>query len=257
MEPFQGVGEATNTVIEARSQSVVRHDGVHLRTLDGKNVEVELVANGYSVGGRNVVQVNIRDVTTRNTAVQALRQSESNFRLLVDSVRDYALFQMDLAGRVTSWNPGAQRLLGYNEPEILGQSGSRVFTPEDVAAGAPERELETARSTGSAEDERWHIRKDGSRFFASGVLTTVQDDNGRMRGFAKVMRDITDRKRAEEQLTQQAQLLELAQDIIIVRDLKGAVSFWNNSASLAYGWSRKKRSGRSRTACSRQFSRSH
>jgi PAS domain S-box-containing protein len=244
MESFRDAREGTRIVSEARSREVARHDDVNLITIDGRRIEAELVANRYPVGGQQVVQVNLRDVTKRNRAIQDLRESEERFRLLVDSVRDYALFQMDPGGRITSWNSGAERLLGYSEPEIMGQSAVRLFTPEDAAQGEAARELETARTTGKAADERWHIRKDGSRFFASGVVTTVRDETGRLRGFAKVMRDITEQKKAEEQLKQQAQLLELAQDIIMVRGLDGRISFWNDAASETYGWSKAEALGR-------------
>jgi two-component system CheB/CheR fusion protein len=244
MEPFQAAGRATSTVAEARSHEIVRYDEVRLLTINAKYIEAELVANRYSLGGREVVQVNIRDVTRRNEAVQSLRESEERFRLFVDSVRDYALFQMDLAGRITSWNSGAERLLGFSESEIIGQPAERVFTPEDVAHGEAARELETARTTGSAEDERVHIRKDGNRFFASGVLTSVRDGAGKLRGFAKIMRDITERKRVEEQLRQQAELLELAHDIILVRRLDGRILFWNHAASATFGWSKEEAVGK-------------
>jgi two-component system CheB/CheR fusion protein len=238
MEAFREAREATGIVGEARVQEVVRRDDVNLIAIDGRRIEAELVANRYQVGGQQVVQVNLRDVTKRNRAIQDLRESEERFRLLVDSVRDYALFQMDPSARIASWNSGAERLLGYSESEIIGQSAVRLFTPEDAAEGAAIRELETARTTGRAEGERWHIRKDGSRFFASGVVTTVRDEAGRLRGFAKMMRDITELKKADEQLRQQAQLLELAQDVIMVRGLDGRISFWNDAASETYGWSK-------------------
>jgi PAS domain S-box-containing protein len=200
MEIFRDAAEARNTIAEARSDEIIRHEDVPLWTIDRRRIEGELVANRYSVGSQQVVQVNIRDVTKRNHAVQARQETEERFRLFVDSVRDYALFQMDLSGRITSWNSGAERLLGYSENEIADQPGARLFTPEDIKRGEPEAELETARRTGKSDSERWHIRKDGSRFFASGVLTTVRDEAGRLRGFAKVMRDITDRRKAEEQI---------------------------------------------------------
>ncbi|HEX4231979.1 MAG TPA: chemotaxis protein CheB [Bryobacteraceae bacterium] len=200
MEVFRDAGEARNTIGEAKSHEIVRHEDIPLLTIDRKRIEVELVANRYSVGGQEVVQVNIRDVTRRNQAVRARQETEERFRLLVDSVRDYALFQMDLNGRITSWNSGAERMLGYSESEIVGGLGARVFTPEDLESGEPEKELEMVRRTGKSEAERWQVRKDGARFFASGVLTTVQDEAGHLRGFAKVMRDITERRTAEEQI---------------------------------------------------------
>lgn len=244
MKLFEEAAEIGGTVAEARSGRIVRYENIRLLTADGKPLEVELVANRYLIGAQEVVQANIRDVTKRNQAIQSLRESEERFRLFVDSVRDYALFQMDLDGRITSWNSGAERLLGFSESEIIGQSATRLFIPEDVARGEAARELETARIVGRAEDERWHLCKDGSRFFASGVLTTVHDEAGRLRGFAKIMRDITVRKRVEEQLKQQAQLLELAQDMIIVRGLDGTISFWNDAASAAFGWSKVEAHGK-------------
>jgi PAS domain S-box-containing protein len=133
-------------------------------------------------------------------AERSLRETEERYRLLVDSVRDYAVFQLDKGGKIDSWNVGAERLLGWSESEVLGSDGSIVFVPEDVAAGEHVKEIETAREKGRAEDERWHRRKDGSRFFASGVLTSVCDDKGELRGFTKVMRDVTERKEQAERL---------------------------------------------------------
>ncbi len=243
LAPFSGAIGASGIVSETRSQEIVRYNDVPLSRVDGERIDAELVANRYLVGGRPVVQINARDVTLRNKAVRSLRESEQRFRLFVDSVRDYALFQMDLNGRITSWNSGAERLLGHSESQIIGRLGAVVFTPEDIAAGQPEREMETAKTQGGAEDELWHIRRDGSRFFASGVLTTVRDESGQLRGFAKVMRDVTDRRTAEQQLKQQAALLELAQDLIIVRRLDGAISFWNRAAAETYGWSKEEAAG--------------
>jgi PAS domain S-box-containing protein len=136
--------------------------------------------------------------------------SDRLYRVMVESVRDYAIFLMDTGGNVATWNAGAERMLGYGEAEIIGQPASRLFTPEDIQQGVPERELLTAASQGRAEDERWHIRKDGSRFFASGVFTHVLDDAGQLIGFANVMRDISEKKRAEEQLQEARETAETA-----------------------------------------------
>ena len=122
------------------------------------------------------------------------------FQLFADGVKDYAFIQFDASYCVTDWNTGAMRLLGYTEEEILGQSGAVFFTPEDQAAGEPAREVGVAVENGTAEDERWHIRKDGSRFRASGVLTKLCDEEDRLVGFAKVLRDVTERELARERL---------------------------------------------------------
>ena len=146
------------------------------------------------------------DITERRRAQHALRESEERFRLFVNGVRDYALLQMDGNGRIVSWNPGAERLLGYSEAEIVGQPSSILFVPEDIANELPRKELEKARISGRAEDERWHVRKDGSRFWCSGSTSRLDQPGGSLRGFAKVMRDETERKQAREQL--QASLTE-------------------------------------------------
>jgi PAS domain S-box-containing protein len=120
-------------------------------------------------------------------------------RLLVENVRDFAIFALDADGRVSTWNAGAERVFGWSEAEVLGRDGAVMFTPEDRAAGVPVQELASARDSGRAEDERWHLRKDGTRFFASGVVVPVHRD-GRLRGYGKVCRDITDRVRTEAAL---------------------------------------------------------
>jgi PAS domain S-box-containing protein len=145
-----------------------------------------------------------RDMTEQRAATENLRQSAEIFRLLVSSVRDYAIFMLDPDGRIATWNTGAKRLKGYDPEEIIGRHFSVFYTQEDLATQKPARELEIARQSGSVEDEGWRIRKDGSTFWANVVITAVRDATGELRGFAKVTRDITERKRSEE--TQRALL---------------------------------------------------
>jgi PAS domain S-box-containing protein len=118
-------------------------------------------------------------------------------RLVVECATDYAIFALDPAGRVTLWSPGAERMMGYPEREMLGRDASIIFTPEDLAAGAADLEMRTAMVTGRAENERWHLRRDGSRFWASGLLHTMHRDDGEPVGFVKIMRDFTERRRSE------------------------------------------------------------
>jgi PAS domain S-box-containing protein len=132
------------------------------------------------------------------------------YRLAVESIDDYAIFTMDPEGRVASWNPGAERLLGYDPEEILGCGVAGFFTPEDREKGVPEAELRTAAHTGRASDDRWHMRKDGTYFFASGITTSLRDAGGTLRGFVKIMRDRTDRKHLEEELHHRAEALARA-----------------------------------------------
>ncbi len=209
-----GLPEIAGGIEETLRSEVVRYDNLQLLRPDGRKVAVDVVGNSYPVGGQTVIQFNVRDVSARQQVVNALLQSEQRFRMFVESVHDYAMFQMDPAGMILSWNAGAERLLGWTEEEAIGQPTAFVFTPEDVASGEYKKELETARTKGRAEDERWHLRKDGSRFFASGVLTQVVEEGGSLLGFAKIMRDVTGRKEQDEQLRR-----SLAQKDTLVREI--------------------------------------
>jgi PAS domain S-box-containing protein len=124
------------------------------------------------------------------------REENESLQLLMENVQEYAIILLDPNGRVTQWNSGAEQLLGYSEAEMLGQPGARIFTPEDIERGAPEQELQQARATGRAADERWHQRKDGTRFWGSGMLTALRHEQGQIRGFAKILRDLTERHNA-------------------------------------------------------------
>jgi PAS domain S-box-containing protein len=140
-----------------------------------------------------------RDMSERRTAEEALRQSEERYRVLVESVRDYAIFRLDTRGNIATWNAGAERIKGYRAEEIVGQHFSKFYPSDDVAAGKCEMELELAARDGRFEDEDWRIRKDGSRFWANVVITALRDESGELSGFAKVTRDLTERKQAEEE----------------------------------------------------------
>ncbi len=127
-------------------------------------------------------------------------QSRELFQLVVENVEDFAVYAKDLGGRILSWNPGVERLLGYEEEEWVGQHISIIFTPEDRERQVPEREMETARRQGRAEDRWWLVRKDGTRFWANGLLMLLRDERGEPRGFAKILRNETARKQAEDEL---------------------------------------------------------
>lgn len=142
-----------------------------------------------------------RDITDRKLSEQALLQSEERYRTLVSQVKDYAIFRTDTAGLALSWNEGVERVLGFNEREFIGLDvGQHIFTPEDVGAGVHLRELETARHMGTANNDRWLQRKDGTRFYASGMTTALKNPHGELIGFSKVLRDDTEKKHAEENL---------------------------------------------------------
>jgi len=162
----------------------------------------------------------IEDITLRREAEEARGAIESRYTSLVQNIRDHSIFMMDPAGRITSWNSEAQRIIGYNESEILGKSFSAIFTPEDVQAGLPQNELRLARECGRAEDERWHLRKDGSRFWALGIVTPMRDSEGAITGFSKILRDMTERKQVEAALqvseVRYRRLFQTAQDGILI-----------------------------------------
>lgn len=208
-----------------------------------------------------------RDLTDRKQAEEKLRLSEERFRLLVDGVRDCALFMLDPEGRVATWNVGAERLIGHPADEIIGEHFSCFYSPDEVEAGKPRRDLEATMATGKYEEESWRFRKDGGRFWASVVITPIRDEAGILRGFGKIIRDMTDRKQAEENArrlireearrqaaeanAQEARRLQEEErrqreqlhvtlasigDAVVVTDQDGTVRFLNPVAAGLMGW---------------------
>ena len=150
-----------------------------------------------------------------NRAGAALQATAEHFRLLVESMRDFAIVILDPDGRVATWNPGSEAIMGYRSDEIIGQHFSSFFPSEEVQRGKPQMELRVATEEGRSEDEGWRVKKDGSQFWANEVITLLRDQGGSVFGFGKVMRDLTERKQAEEKATRQArEILETATPVI-------------------------------------------
>ncbi|HET6840897.1 MAG TPA: CHASE domain-containing protein [Candidatus Angelobacter sp.] len=180
---------------DRRSVSIWRH----LRK-SGECMDVEISSHSLVLDGRRAELVIAVDITERRRAEEALRQSEERLRLLIDGVKDYAIYMLDCEGRITSWNAGAERIKGYSAEEITGQHFSQFYTQEDIESGQPGQLLEKALREGRAEDEGWRVRKDGSRFWADGAVAALVDPAGRPIGFAKITRDLTERKETEERM---------------------------------------------------------
>jgi PAS domain S-box-containing protein len=167
------------------------------RRKDGSEVQVEISLRPVQEPEGLVTIAAMRDVTERRKMQDALRASDERSRLLVDSVREYAIYMLDPEGRVRTWNAGAERIHGYSGPDILGRHFSAFYPPEEAAAARPQRELAAAVRNGQYREEGWRLRSDGSRFQADVTVTPLFDPDGTLRGFAKVTRDISERKGAE------------------------------------------------------------
>ncbi|MEJ7934675.1 PAS domain S-box protein [Sphingobium sp. AN558] len=177
-----------------------------------------------------------RDLSERREAEEALRSSEERFRLLVQSVTDYAIYMLDPVGTITSWNAGAERFKGYKTEEILGQNFSRFYSEEDRLAGIPSRALETAERVGRFEAEGWRIRKDGTRFWANVVIDPVRDPQGNLIGFAKVTRDLSERREAQQALEEAREAIFQAQKMDAIGKLTGGVAHdFNNLLAVIVG----------------------
>ncbi len=185
--------------------------------------------NAVSVPDQKLTYAVARDITRRRQVEEALRKSEEHLRLLVDGVRDYAIFMLDPSGQVASWNQGAERIKGYKANEIIGRHFSCFYPPEELQNGKPERELQKAIAEGHYAEEGWRIRKDGSRFWAHVEITALRDNTGKLRGFSKVTRDVTEQRRAEELLRESEQRLTLA-------STSGEVGVWDLDLIADQAW---------------------
>lgn len=221
----------------ARTQGRFEGEGWRIRK-DGTRIWVHVVVDpirddaGALIGYAKIT----RDVTERREAEMALAASERRFRLLVQGVRDYAIYMLDPHGTITNWNAGAQAIKGYAEPEIVGRHFSCFYTEEDRARGEPAKALQTALSEGRYEREAQRLRKDGTTFWAHVVIDPIHDDMGRLVGFAKITRDITERRRAQQELEDARAALFQAQKLQALGELTGGIAHdFNNLMTVIRG----------------------
>ncbi|APG05690.1 hybrid sensor histidine kinase/response regulator [Luteibacter rhizovicinus DSM 16549] len=191
---------------------------------------IDPVRDGDTPLGFGVV---MRDRTERKRLDEELRRSQEQFRVLVQGVADYAIYMLDPGGHITSWNSGAERIKGYAPEEVIGRHYSAFFTPDDVARGEPTTNLEAVAREGRIETEGWRLRKDGSRFWAHVVIDRITDDTGKLIGFAKVTRDVTERRASAQALEQAREALFQSQKLEAVGQLTGGVAHDFNNLLMA------------------------
>jgi diguanylate cyclase (GGDEF)-like protein/PAS domain S-box-containing protein len=177
-----------------------------------------------------------RELVQRKRTETALAETEERFRLMVEGVKDYAIIMLDNDGRIVSWNEGAQRISGFRAEDVLGRHFSLLYPGEDVLLGKPEQTLKTAADAGRFEEEGWRMHRDGTRFWANAIITALRDEAGNIRGFSKVTRDITERKRAEESMRKLSMSVEQATDLIMLTDRAGSIEYVNKAVEEISGY---------------------
>lgn len=233
--------KASYEIASAQKQGKFVAEGWKLRK-DGSQFWAELTLYPIKRGTETIgFSCLLRNVSERKKGELELRQSEERYRLMVESVKDYAIFMLNPTGHIMSWNEGAKRLKGYHTSEIIGKHFSIFYTAEDLETQKPKRELEIAVATGKYEEEGWRIRKNGSLFWANIVITALFNDQNQLIGFSKVTRDLTDRKNYDESLRQSEEryraLVEQLTDYgIFMLDEKGRITSWNEGAKRIKGY---------------------
>ena len=218
----------------AKSEGRFESEGWHVRK-DGSRFWAHVIIDpihtpeGEFVGFAKIT----RDLTERRQVESELKRSEEQFRLLVQSVTDYAIYMLDPNGLISSWNLGAQRIKGYMPQEILGEHFSRFYTEEDRLAGEPQRGLEKARREGRSETEGWRVRKDGTRFWATAIIDVIRSESGEVIGFAKVTRDISEKLEAQRALDRAREDLFQAQKMEAIGQLAGGIAHDFNNLLMA------------------------
>lgn len=205
---------------------------------DGEIIDLAISAgphfnrSGQIVGGIILLQ----DVSERKRILNSLRDSEERYRSLIDSLDEYAVFTTDADGYILNWNRGGERITGYRAEEIIGQHLSLLYTEDDISYNRPAEVLRQAVEAGTFREEAWRRRKDGTRYWAEVYIVPLKDIDGKVCGFSRVVRDLSHRRQAEEQMRYQAQLIASVSDAVISTDLEFRIRSWNRAAEQLYGW---------------------